>query len=100
MAYSGHHWKRIQGLASRWALFQVTYHNVGFHVSSPKEVLRRIDIFNRMLDSHGREGNPELKLDLRDIGDFFTNVPRDRMMAVIRKYQEKTAAKDPDAIYF
>ena len=100
VSYAGHHWKMMQSLASRWALFQVTYHQVGFHVSSPKEVLKKIDKFNRMLDDWIGGDPGGLTKEMRDIGEFFTNIPRDRMMRVIKKYQEKTARRDPDAVFF
>ena len=77
----------------------IAVHKLGFHVRSPKEVVAKVQAFNRMRKARGGE-EAELAVDNLDIKDFFTHIPRDELRRVVNHYQKLTLENDPSAIYF
>ena len=67
----------------------IAVHQLGFHIQSPKEVVAKVQAFNRMHRARSGE-EEELQIDNLDIKDFFTHVPRDELRRIIQHYQKLT----------
>ena len=100
VSYSAHHWSRLFSLGARWCCYIINVFNLGFHIQSPKAVISRVNAFNAGRSRDAAGVRSDLNVDLLDLKDFFTNVPREEVRRIVRKYIRLVRERMPESPWF
>jgi hypothetical protein len=95
VSYSGHYWKRLLSLLSRWCSYTVERFGLGFAVGNPRIVARKLQEFNNQY----RRGE-SLVGGTYDIKEFFPSVPRDVFERIVKFYITRHLVESPEDQWF
>jgi len=102
-AYTHNRWKRLYNLVAKWSTFVLEHEGSHFHVASAQAVLGKLHDYNsslRKVPGFENLSGADFEMNIADISDFFTNVPRDVVADAVAFYVQKLELFYPGYDYF